>query len=129
MERQASEASIASIVKQAIEESTLAEKASMVERHDHILFGNGKPGLLTRFDVMESQMDNTYDRIFKELADIKAQITPLVEWRNTVTIRVAAMIAAASTVSTMVGVGLSWFFFFSEKIHPVVSAAVAASTH
>jgi len=94
---------LAALIQQGIDASILAETSSRVERHEHILFGDGTDGLVVRFNDLHNNLTKDLSMVTSQLTQLNEQLVPLLEWKNTVVVRVAGIVAAASAVSAVLG--------------------------
>lgn len=94
---------LAALIQQGIDASILAETSSRVERHEHILFGDGTDGLVVRFNDLHNNLTKDLTLVTTQLTQLNEQLLPLLEWKNTVVVRVAGIVAAASAVSAVLG--------------------------
>lgn len=85
----------------AMEKLTLT--AAKAETHEKILFGDGRDGLVNDVEHLKMNSQATLTAINLTLSDLKGEVTPLVEWRRGIVVKVAVIMAAASTVSAIVG--------------------------
>lgn len=89
---------------------TLALAAERSETHDKVLFGvDGRAGLVQDTEAMKMNMQGTLTSINLSLSQFKSSIEDFKEWRSSVVVKVAAIIAAACTVSAILGAVLSFF--------------------
>lgn len=117
-----SEADLRAIVKDALNDTILSETYSRVERHESILMGNGKPGLVVRFEVMQEQLSSDLSNVNEALLGIKEELKPLVEFKNQMTTRIAVIVAASSTISAIIGGVITFLVFFFQNIHPAIAS-------
>lgn len=86
------------LLKQAIETSVLAEK---IERHEHILMGNGQEGMVVRFRVLEENMETDFTQIKNQIKLLQDDLKTINEWKGTV-IRKLAMVTGGVSVASAV---------------------------
>ena len=85
----------------AMEKLTLT--AARAETHDRILFGDGRDGLVQDVEALKMNTQATLTSINLALNGLKAQLTPLIEWKSSIVVKVAVIVAFASTISAIVG--------------------------
>ena len=85
----------------AMEKLTVtAERAAT---HDRILFGDGRDGLVNDVEHLKMNTSATLTAINLALSKLTDEVNPLVEWRRGIVVKVAVIMAAASTISAIVG--------------------------
>lgn len=110
-----SQQELVSLLRQALESSAFAEK---IERHDHILLGNGQEGLVVKFSTLETKMDADLAQIKKEIGVIQKDLRELKGWKGKVIVK-AAMAMGGVAVVSFLG---SAVFFNTDKVVTIIKA-------
>ncbi len=118
-----SDSDLRALIREALNDSILGETFSRVERHESVLMGNGKPGLVVRFEVLQEQISNDLTNVNVALTEIKEELKPLITWKSEMATRIAVIVAASSTVSAIIGGVGGFLVFYFTTVHPVFAAA------
>lgn len=104
---------IVALLQQALESSSLA---STIERHDHILLGNGQEGLVVKFRVLEENINRDLKDLNQTVTAIHSELVSLKKWRQKLLIKMATLTGAVSILSLLGG----WLFVHSDILNLIV---------
>ena len=112
------------LLKETFDEEITPSLISRVERHEKVLYGNGKPGMVAEVTLLSERLKTFTTHISAEMRTVVEHVKALTEWKQNLNIKTAIIGGVASFVSLALGSLLTFIVTQYEKLAKLIDIVV-----